>query len=298
MEMQLFKANEIQTINSRVVAAELDIRHHHLVRDIDGYIEHISQNPNLVFDDFFLESTYQAGTGKNYKCYELTRKGCEFIANKMTGKKGSQFTALYINKFHDMEQTLQTQKSIPIPTTIAKELDATRLGDEEIIIHKHDKWGRILTVTIDGVAWVKAKDVAIAMGYTHNIHNVFRWRWVELSLEPKVYRLPTKGGAQVVRLINREMFEELVDDFVPHRLERRERVRSVIKWILSDALPHTPKIKSTLDEQLPTPINYEQLEQNVTLAERVKGLITPEMPEGQREVLQTAIVDLVAKKVV
>lgn len=31
------------------------------------------------------------------------KKGCEFIAHKMTGQKGTEFTARYINRFHEME---------------------------------------------------------------------------------------------------------------------------------------------------------------------------------------------------
>lgn len=39
-------------------------------------------------------------------CYRITKKGCEFIAHKLTGTKGTEFTARYINKFHQMETTL------------------------------------------------------------------------------------------------------------------------------------------------------------------------------------------------
>ena len=70
------------------------------------------QNPNLGNDSFFIESSYTAGTGKSYKCYLLTRKGCEMVANKLTGKKGVLFTRSYIEKFHEMEQELQKQQSI------------------------------------------------------------------------------------------------------------------------------------------------------------------------------------------
>ena len=34
----------------------------------------------------------------------VTKKGCEFIAHKMTGQKGTEFTARYINRFHEMEE--------------------------------------------------------------------------------------------------------------------------------------------------------------------------------------------------
>lgn len=36
----------------------------------------------------------------------IYKKGCEFIAHKLTGIKGTEFTAKYINRFHQMEQTI------------------------------------------------------------------------------------------------------------------------------------------------------------------------------------------------
>lgn len=35
--------------------------------------------------------------------FNVTRKKCEFIANKLTGQKGTEFTARYVNKFHELE---------------------------------------------------------------------------------------------------------------------------------------------------------------------------------------------------
>ena len=34
----------------------------------------------------------------------VTKKGCEFIAHKLTGQRGTEFTAQYINRFHEMEE--------------------------------------------------------------------------------------------------------------------------------------------------------------------------------------------------
>lgn len=41
---------------------------------------------------------------------QITKKGCEFIAHKLTGQKGALFTATYINKFHEMKKELQQPK--------------------------------------------------------------------------------------------------------------------------------------------------------------------------------------------
>lgn len=109
MEDQLnvfMKGNNLYT-DSREVAKMVGKRHDHLVRDIDGYIDALSQSPKLGSDNFFKESSYTAGTGKPYKCYLITKKGCEFVANKLTGEKGILFTATYINAFHEMEDKLK-----------------------------------------------------------------------------------------------------------------------------------------------------------------------------------------------
>lgn len=92
-----------QVIDSRDVAKMVGKTHAHLMRDIDSYKEVLDQNPKLDSDRFFIESSYQAGTGKNYKCYLLTKQGCEFVANKLTGRKGTIFTATYVSLFNEYE---------------------------------------------------------------------------------------------------------------------------------------------------------------------------------------------------
>lgn len=96
-----------QVIDSRDVAEMMGKRHDHLVRDIDNQIEVMSQNPNLGADDYYIESSYQSGTGKSYRCYLLTKLGCEMIANKLTGEKGIIFTAFYVKHFNQMEKAMQ-----------------------------------------------------------------------------------------------------------------------------------------------------------------------------------------------
>ena len=53
--------------------------------------------------DFFTEATYKDANNQNRPCFQVTKKGCEFIAHKLTGQKGTEFTARYINRFHEME---------------------------------------------------------------------------------------------------------------------------------------------------------------------------------------------------
>lgn len=92
------------TLDSREVAKMVGKKHAHLCRDISGYIEAMGQNPKLDSDTFFIERSYAAGTGKQYKRYDITKQGCEMVANKLTGEKGILFTAEYVKRFNEMEQ--------------------------------------------------------------------------------------------------------------------------------------------------------------------------------------------------
>lgn len=94
-------------VDSREVARMIDKRHDHLMRDIKGYKEVLDDNPNLGSPNFFIDSTYINTQNKEQPCYLLTRKGCDMVANKMTGEKGIIFTATYVTKFEEMERQIQ-----------------------------------------------------------------------------------------------------------------------------------------------------------------------------------------------
>ena len=92
-----------QTINSREVAEMLGKKHKELLRDIGTYTGYLT-SADLRPLNFFAESSYVDAKGQTRPCYEVTVKGCEMIAHKMTGQKGVIFTAKYINRFHEMTE--------------------------------------------------------------------------------------------------------------------------------------------------------------------------------------------------
>jgi len=92
--------------DSRDVAKMVGKDHAHLMRDIKKYVGVLTRS-KIGFSDFFIESTYKDPTGRTLPCYLITKKGCEFVANKLTGEKGILFTATYINAFHKMEDTIK-----------------------------------------------------------------------------------------------------------------------------------------------------------------------------------------------
>jgi len=95
--------------DSRDVAKMVGKQHKHLLRDINGYCSILEKTaePKIGLSDFFKKSTYKDSTGRTLPCYLITKKGCEFVANKLTGEKGVLFTAAYINAFHAMEDTIK-----------------------------------------------------------------------------------------------------------------------------------------------------------------------------------------------
>ncbi|MCQ8264133.1 Rha family transcriptional regulator [Streptococcus suis] len=127
-DMSMTAPDGTKYISSRSVAEWTEKRHDNLVRDIENYIRVLSedeQTSNLRngltsrVESYFIADTYQAEDGgRAYKMYWCSRKGCEMIANKMTGARGIRFTSQYIEVFHSMEQALNetpTQQPAPEP---------------------------------------------------------------------------------------------------------------------------------------------------------------------------------------
>ena len=101
--------NEIiakQTLDSREVAEMMDTRHDNLIKKIDNINKDLT-DLNFKVSEYWIEKTYKDASGKENRGLEITRKGCEFLANKTIGKKGNVFTYKYIERFHAMEDQLQ-----------------------------------------------------------------------------------------------------------------------------------------------------------------------------------------------
>ena len=101
----------VTTLDSREVADMLGKEHSYLLEMIQGRegklgIIPVLENANLAVSNYFIPSTYRAGT-REYKCYLVTKMGCELLGNKQQGEKGILFTAKYVERFNQMEQALR-----------------------------------------------------------------------------------------------------------------------------------------------------------------------------------------------
>ena len=102
----LTKGNQ-QVVDSREAAEMVGKSHSDLMKSIRTYSNHISNQGEISLVDFFIESSYQDNKGEVRPCYLLTKKGCDMVANKMTGEKGVLFTAAYVTAFEQMREHIQ-----------------------------------------------------------------------------------------------------------------------------------------------------------------------------------------------
>ena len=101
---------EMKTLTSVEVAEMVGKDHNKLLRDIREYIAQFDAS-KIGHTEFFTESEYTDKANRKKPCYLVTKKGCEFIAHKLTGVKGTEFTAKYINRFHELEDKVQKPRT-------------------------------------------------------------------------------------------------------------------------------------------------------------------------------------------
>lgn len=124
MPNELQISQTVETIDSREAAEMIEVTHAALLKKVRNY-EDVLLKSKLTSVDFFVPSEYKDSTGRTLNCYLLTKKGCEMVANKLTGEKGVIFTAQYVNRFEEMEKKIAQPQ---LPTNYLEALE--RLVDE------------------------------------------------------------------------------------------------------------------------------------------------------------------------
>ena len=123
------EGKEMYVIDSREVAEMMGKTHSKLLRDIEGDKSHVGiievlTKAQMGLSKYFIEDAYKDKSGKENKCYQCTKIGCEILANKMTGEKGILFTAKYVERFNQMEEELKKiSREDELLLTIAKSND-------------------------------------------------------------------------------------------------------------------------------------------------------------------------------
>lgn len=108
------------TITTIEIAEMLGMKHYKVLEKLEGTkdrktkgIIDILNAHDFVVDDYFIKSSYIDAKGETRPCYLVTKLGCDFLANKFTGEKGILFTAKYVKRFDEMEQTIKNPYNLP-----------------------------------------------------------------------------------------------------------------------------------------------------------------------------------------
>lgn len=152
-QLQVVSFNGQLVTESREVAKMIGKNHADLLRDIRNYMKVLGES-NYALADFFIESSYTDRQNKERPCYLLTKKGCEMVANKLTGGKGVLFTAAYVTQFNQMENQLQRPNNTKLLLKTALE------HEEKIESIQSDVSYLKETMRIDGVQEFKIRKLA------------------------------------------------------------------------------------------------------------------------------------------
>lgn len=161
--------NEIEQkyLSSREVAEMVGKEHYNLIRDIRNYKDMLTEL-NFEVSDYFVEDCYKDATGRTLICYKVSKKGCEFIAHKLTGQKGAEFTAKYIERFHEMQDhingditSLKVLQQI-VNKMVEQEEQTQRLSDRMDMIEAKTTTSPNEYFTIAGFATIRKQRVDVS----------------------------------------------------------------------------------------------------------------------------------------
>lgn len=95
-----------QTLDSREVAEMCEMNHADLLKKIKGINDSLGKS-KIAFTSLWTENIYNDNQNKPRRKFDITKHGCDFLANKLTGDKGNLFTFKYVEKFNHMEQGIK-----------------------------------------------------------------------------------------------------------------------------------------------------------------------------------------------
>ena len=210
----------IPTISSLEIAEMMEIPHAKVLRKLEGdksrkgIIDILNKN-QMGSVNYFIQSTYVDAKGETRPCYLLTRKGCDMVANKMTGQKGILFTAAYVTKFEEMEKEI-AMKQFNLPTTYKEALLALVAAEEEKeqLIADNNKKQELLEaqapkidlyndfINSDSIYSVNeiAKCLAIKDLGRNNLYKWLRWNKILIDGSREAYQPHINAGYIVHRI--------------------------------------------------------------------------------------------------
>lgn len=208
---ELTKQNQkkVLTIDSREVAEMLGKKHKYVLRDIEGTDKVVGiiptlESANLHYQDYFISSSYQSGT-REYKCYLVTKMGCELLGNKQQGEKGILFSAKYVKKFNEMEKYIKQENQFKLPQTYKEALLqlVEQVEKNEQLENKNKLLiGENNALSQDIIKWANENVInALVRKYGANIRNDFGSAWVEFK-KNLLYKYSINLNSRITAYLN------------------------------------------------------------------------------------------------
>lgn len=148
-------------VSSRQVAEDFGKEHKNVIQGIENI-----KAENSAVTKMFIESSYKAGTGKNYKEYLLNRDGFSLLVMGFTGSKALEWKLKYIEAFNKMEKVLKEPQ---------KQLSPMEMMELQFkIIKDHDKKFEEVDEKIE----VLSNSMTIDYGQQEVIHRIAKERIV------------------------------------------------------------------------------------------------------------------------
>lgn len=177
--------------DSRDVAEMVGKPHNDLMKSIRGYSQYLTAG-DYPLSDFFVSSQYEDSTGRKLPCFLLTKKGCDMVANKMTGEKGVLFTAAYVTRFEEMEQQFNKPNS---QLEIMQMQIEQMVKQEQRLTEQDNRIGKIET---------EQQNITEIIGLS-----VLEWRKKVTNILNRIAK--NNGGFQMYQEIRNESYKMLED---------------------------------------------------------------------------------------
>ena len=133
------------TITTLEIAEMMEVSHADILKKLEGrkdrkgYIQVLNEGQMSVVD-YFIKSSYLDAKGEERPCCEVTKIGCDFLANKFTGEKGILFTAKYVKRFHDMENIIHQKVYETKATSLGEVASYTKEMDRRMEKQGSEPW--------------------------------------------------------------------------------------------------------------------------------------------------------------
>ncbi|MGH2319351.1 Rha family transcriptional regulator [Planococcus sp. SE5232] len=197
---------------SREVANMTGKEHKELMRSIRHY-SGILTSANMRSSEFFIPHYYEDAKKEQRPCFLLTKKGCDMVANKMTGERGILFTAEYVTRFDEMAMAAQSPKILSEKEQLMASMKLSLETADQIEVVRKE---------ISEVRHFAENQITLAHG---------EQRRLQIAVSKRVYQL--EGDPLLRPKLFGELYREIKDRFAvaSYKDVKRKELQSVLRYV-------------------------------------------------------------------